>query len=195
MQEGFLFRVRSFFLKRQMLSKLWLDWNNRIQHYEKSNSIRFRCLCVRCFFANIFNSMVISEAAKSDIPNSIVAAREYFKTVNPGDFFKIMSPATQILTLLSLGLFWKTAKNTRLFLGIALLCYISADIFAFTYFHPRSDIIYLSQPIPDAEILTRLSEEWSTMNWVRSFVLLIGIVCSFLAINEIYSCKRKSDLR
>lgn len=39
-------------------------------------------------FANIFNSMVISDAAKSDIPNSIIAARDYFKTVNPGDFFK-----------------------------------------------------------------------------------------------------------
>ena len=141
-------------------------------------------------FANIFNSLVISEAAKSDIPNSIMAAREYFKTVDPGDFFKIFSPATQVLTLLSLILFWKTAKSVRIFLGIALLCYISGDIFAFTYFHPRSEIIYVSQPIPDAETLTKLSEEWSSMNWVRSFILFVGVVCSFLAIDKIYSLKQ-----
>lgn len=153
-------------------------------------SVAFAC---GILFSNIFNSMVISDAAKSDIPNSIIVAREYFKTVNPGDFFKIFSPATQVLTLLSLILFWKTAKSVRVFLGIALLCYISGDIFAFTYFHPRSDIIYLSQPIPDTETLTRLSSEWSSMNWVRSFILFVGVVFSFLAIDKIYALKRNSD--
>jgi len=143
-------------------------------------------------FANIFNSMVISEAVKSDIPNSVIAAREYFKTVNPGDFFKIFSPATQILTLLSLILFWKTAKSVRIFLGIALLCYISGDIFAFTYFHPRNDLMYLSDPILDTETLKTISSEWSAMNWVRSFVLFMGVVFSFLAIDKIYSLKRNS---
>lgn len=74
--------------------------------------ILFSSVALACgiLFANIFNSMVISEAVKSDIPNSVVAAREYFKTVNPGDFFKIFSPLTQVFTLLSLILFWKTGK-------------------------------------------------------------------------------------
>ena len=144
-------------------------------------------------FTNVFNSMVISEAVKSDIPNSVIAAREYFKTVNPGDFFKIFSPATQILTLSSLILFWKTAKSVRLFLGIALLSYISGDIFAFTYFHPRNDIMYLSQPIPNAETLQRISSEWGSMNWVRSLVLFIGVVFSFLAIDKIYSVRQISN--
>lgn len=136
--------------------------------------------------------MVNAVATDSDIPNSILAAREYFKTVNPGDFFKIFSPATQILTLLSLVLFWKTARSVRLFLGIALLCYISGDIFAFTYFHPRNDIMYLSQPIPDTETLKRISSEWSSMNWVRSFVLFIGVFFSFLAVDKVYSLRRNS---
>ena len=145
-------------------------------------------------FANVFNSLVISDAARSDIPNSIVAAREYFKTVNPGDFFKIFSPVTQVFTLLSLILFWKTGKSVRLFLGIALLCSISGDILAFTYFHPRNDLMYLSQPILDTETLKTISSEWSSMNWVRSFVLLVGVIFSFLAVNQIYSRKRNSDL-
>lgn len=145
-------------------------------------------------FANVFNSLVISDAARSDIPNSIVAAREYFKTVNPGDFFKIFSPLTQVFTLLSLILFWKTGKSVRLFLGIALLCSISGDILAFTYFHPRNDLMYLSQPILDTETLKTISSEWSSMNWVRSFILLIGVTFSFLAIDKVYALKRNSDL-
>jgi len=155
-------------------------------------SVAFAC---GILFANVFNSMVISDAAKSDIPNSIIAAREYFKTVNPGDFFKIFSPATQVLTLLSLILFWKTAKSVRVFLGIALLCYISGDIFAFTYFHPRNDLMYLSEPILDKETLIKIASEWSSMNWVRSFILFVGVVFSFLSIDKIYALKRNSDFK
>lgn len=141
------------------------------------------------FFTNVFNSMVISEAVKSDIPNSVVAARAYFKTVNPGDFFKIFSPAAQIFAVLSLILFWKTAKSVKVFLGIALLCSVAGDILAFTYFHPRNDLMYLSEPILDSETLKKISSEWSSMNWVRSFILLVGVVCSFLAVDKIYKLR------
>lgn len=154
--------------------------------------ILFGSVAVGCgvLFANIFNSMVIFNAAKAEIPNSIIAAREYFKTINPGDFFKIFSPAAQILTLLSLILFWKYGKSVRLLLALTLLCNVSGDIFAFTYFHPRNDIMYLSQPIPDNETLSRISIEWSSMNWLRSIILFIGVIFSFLAIDKIYSLKK-----
>lgn len=142
-------------------------------------------------FANIFNSMVIAVATDSDIPNSVIAARDFFKTANPGNFFKIFSPASQLLTLLSLVLCWKKAKSIRLFLSIALICYILGDIFAFTYFHPRTDIM-MSQPTPDTETLKRLSSEWSNMNWVRSFILLIGVLFSFAALDKFYSFKSRS---
>ena len=109
-------------------------------------------------FSNVFNSMVIAVATDSDIPNSIISGKAFFKVANPGDFFKIFSPASQILTLLSLILFWKNAKQVRLFLGIALLCSISADVMAFTYFHPRTDLMF-STPTPDVATLKTLSAE------------------------------------
>ena len=39
-------------------------------------------------FANIFNSIVIAAATDSDIPNSVLAAKTFFNSVNPGDFLK-----------------------------------------------------------------------------------------------------------
>lgn len=137
-------------------------------------------------FANVFNSMVIAVATESNIPRSVIAGKEYFRSVNPGDFFKIFSPISQLLTLLSLVLFWKNFKKVRLLLGIALLCSITGDLLAFTYFHPRTDVIF-SDPIPDSETLKRLASEWSSMNWVRSMILLTGVVFSFLAVDRIYT--------
>ena len=141
-------------------------------------------------FANIFNSMVIAVATDSDIPNSVIAGKEFFKIANPGDFFKIFSPASQLLTLLSLILFWKSSRQVRLFLTIALLCSITSDILAFTYFHPRTDAMN-ANPIPNVETLKRLTSEWSVMNWVRSFILLVGLVFYFLATDKIYISKNK----
>lgn len=143
-------------------------------------------------FANIYTSMVIAVATDSDIPHSVKAGGEFFKVANPGDFFKIFSPASQVLTLISLVLFWKNSKKARLFLGIALLCFISGDIMAFTYFHPRTDLMF-SNPMPDVETLKRLSSEWSNMNWVRSMILLIGLVFSFLAVDKIYTCSNQNQ--
>ncbi|WP_316738934.1 DUF1772 domain-containing protein [Pedobacter aquatilis] len=143
-------------------------------------------------FANIFNSLVIANATASDIPSSVLAAKVFFKTINPGNFFAIFSPATQVLTLLSLILCWKKSKYIRVYLGIALICYVLGDVFAFTYFHPRTDLM-MSEPTPDAETLKILSSEWSNMNWVRSLVLFIGIVCSFAAVDKFYLLKTQSE--
>lgn len=138
-------------------------------------------------FVNIYSSLVNAVAVEADIPNSVAAAREFFKTVNPGDFFKIFSPLTQLLALLSLLVFWKKAPSARLLLGIALLCYVSADIFTFAYFHPRNDIMFMSEKMADTETLKRLASDWSSMNWLRSFIVFLGVVFSFLAINRVYT--------
>ena len=53
--------------------------------------------------SNIYTSVVDSTSWGSNIPHSIEAAREYFKTVNPGNFFRIYSPVNQVLALLALA--------------------------------------------------------------------------------------------
>ncbi|WP_116790547.1 DUF1772 domain-containing protein [Flavobacterium psychrotrophum] len=141
-------------------------------------------------FVNIYNSLVNAVAVESNIPASVIATREYFKTVNPGDFFKIFSPLTQVLALLALIVFWRRSSQVRLFLGLALFCYFSADVFTFIYFHPRNDIMFVSQKIPDTETLKRLAAEWSSMNWVRSLIVFLGIVFSFLGIDKIYKANQ-----
>ncbi len=141
------------------------------------------------FFVNIYNSIVNAVNVENNIPESIIAANNFFKPANPGTFFQIFSPATQLLTLLSLILFWKKKPSVRLFIGIALLFYVAADILTFTYFHPRNDIMFFSEQLPDTETLKKLASEWSCMNWVRSAIVLTGLVFSFLAVDKVLSIK------
>lgn len=140
-------------------------------------------------FVNIFNSIVIAVAYESNIPDSIIATREFFRTVNPGNFFQIFAPLTQVFALLSLIVFWKKVPAARLFLGIAFLCYLSADLFSFLYFHPRNDIMFVVEPLPDTETLKKLASEWSAMNWLRSFIVFVGVIFSFLSLDKVYATR------
>lgn len=141
------------------------------------------------FFVNLYNSLVDAKSWGSDLPNSIAAAREYFKTVNPGNFFRIFSPVNQILGLLALILFWKSAPAARIYLGAAFAFYVLAEMFTFAYFFPRNDIMWKTAQLTDVDLLRKAWSEWSNMNWLRTFILLVGLSCSFMSLHKIYSLR------
>jgi hypothetical protein len=138
-------------------------------------------------FTNLYSSLIDARSWGSDMPNSISAARSYFKTVTPGIFFRIFSPANQILALLVLILFWKSSASIRLCLGAAFVLYVLADVLTFAYFYPRNDIMFRTAQLTDVDLLKKVWSEWSMMNWIRSLILLAGLVFSFLSLHKIYS--------
>ena len=136
------------------------------------------------FFTNIYNSMVNAANWESNIPQSITATRDFFTLANPGTFFKLADPTNMLLIVLALILFWKHASSIRWLLGLAFLCYVSSMVLTFSYFYPRNEVLFLSQPLPDTETLQHTASEWGRMNWVRSFIWLAGLVCTFLALDK-----------
>ena len=144
------------------------------------------------FFTLVFNSIVNAANWESNIPHSITATRDFFIVANPGTFFQVVDPANMLLVVLALILFWKRS-SIRLFLGIALLCYISSMILTFTYFYPRNDVMFTSEQLPDVETLKKAATEWGRMGWVRCFLSLAGLVCTFLALDKATSDTQKQS--
>jgi hypothetical protein len=70
---------------------------------------------------NVYTSIVDARSWSGNIPDSILTARNYFKTVNPGTFFRTASPLNQLLALAALVASWKSGKKVRLYFGVALL--------------------------------------------------------------------------
>lgn len=142
-------------------------------------------------FVNLYTSLIDARSWAADIPNSIATARDYFKTVNPGNFFRIFSPLNQILGLVSLIVFWKSSLKIRLFLGAAFLLYITGEGLTFGYFYPRNDIMFKHASLTDIALLKKTCSEWASMNWVRSAVILAGLIFSVASMHLIYSLNRK----
>ena len=134
--------------------------------------------------ANVYTSVVDATSWGSNIPESIHAARNYFKVVTPAQFFRVASPLNQVLALLALILFWKSVPSARLFLGIALGCYIFTDVFTFTYFYPRNDIMFVKGT--DPALMSKAWSEWNAMNWLRSLIIFAGVCASFVSLDKTY---------
>ena len=135
------------------------------------------------FFTLVYNSIVNAANLEKNIPQSINSTRDIFVVANPGTFFQLIDPTNMLLVVLALILFWK-GSSIRLYLGIALLCYITSMILTFTYFYPRNDVMFLSQQLPDTETLKKAATEWGRMGWVRCLLSLAGLVCTFIALDK-----------
>ncbi len=147
------------------------------------------------FFTLVYNSMVNAANWESNIPQSITATRDFFVVANPGTFFLLVDPTNLILIALALILYWKKSTSIRLYLGLALLFYISSMILTFTYFYPRNEIMFLSEQLPDTETLKKVASEWGRMNWIRSLIWLVGLICTFLALDKATSNTQKLSFR
>lgn len=142
------------------------------------------------FFTLVYNSIVNAANWESNIPHSITATRDFFVVANPGTFFQFVDPTNMLLVVLALILFWKHS-SIRMFLGIALICYVSSMILTFTYFYPRNDVMFTSEQLPDTDTLKKAANEWGRMGWVRCFLSLVGLACSFIALDKATSSTQK----
>jgi hypothetical protein len=139
-------------------------------------------------FTNIYNSLVDAKCWGANMPQSIDIARQYFKVANPGNFYRLISPVNQVLALLALIVFWKSAPAARPYLGTALVLYVLGDVFTFAYFYPRNNVMF-SSPITAIDVITKAWKEWSSMNWLRSAIVIAGLVFSFMAVHKVYTGK------
>ena len=137
-------------------------------------------------FANMYNSLVDAAIWGSDIPNSIDTARNYFKEITPANFFQIFGTMLHPLSIIAIISYWKSFPNTRLYLIAACILFILVDVFTVAYFFPRNDIMFRTTPLTDIETLKNAWQQWNAMNWLRSLISLMGVICTCIALHKTY---------
>src|SRR6266446_4983838 len=74
-----------------------------------------------------------------------------------------------------------------LFVSSALVLYVLTDVMTFAYFYPRNEIMFRAAQLNDVTLLRETWASWSAMNWVRSSILLAGVILSCVSLHKIYS--------
>jgi hypothetical protein len=137
----------------------------------------FAAVAAGLLFVNLYSSIVDAPNWGADLPNSIATARQYFSVANPGSFFRVFSPANQLLAVIALIICWKTNRYIAI---AALVVAVLADVLTFGYFYPRNEILFAA-PM-DTDSIRVAWEQWSAMNWFRSFVCVVNTSLAFILL-------------
>jgi len=157
------------------------------------NNLREIAICLAAtfaaglLFANIYTSIVDAPNWGRDIPASMEAARNYHVVANPGTLFRIISPATQIVTLIALVLCWTVDTRIRYYLLAALVLAVATDVLTFAYFYPRNAIMFVNPIEGNVEAIRTAWKEWTVMNWPRSVIIAIALFLDFAALLRLVS--------
>ena len=124
--------------------------------------------------AGVYESVVVAPNFQG-APVSLEHARGFYHASNPGVFFRVLSPATQLLLLVALVCNWGPVPVTRWRLAGALALAILADVITFKFHYPRNAILFLNPLTGPAADLDRVGREWAAGNCAHIGLILIVV--------------------
>jgi hypothetical protein len=134
--------------------------------------------------AAIYESVVVAPNLQG-APSSLEHARGFYHATNPGMFFRVLSPGTQLFLLLALVCNWAPIPLTRWRLAAALALAILGDVVTFKFHYPRNTILFSGPLTLPAADLDRVAGEWALGNYVRIAVILTAMVLVMVSMIRI----------
>lgn len=134
--------------------------------------------------AGVYESVVVAPNLQG-APSSLEHARGYYHATNPGMFFRVLSPGTQIFLLLALVCNWVPVPLTRWRLAAALALAILGDVVTFKFHYPRNTILFSGPLTWPAADLDRVAREWALGNYLRIAVILTAMVLVMVSMIRI----------
>jgi hypothetical protein len=125
--------------------------------------------------AGVYESVVLAPNLQGG-PISLEHARGFYHVTNPGMFFRVVAPATQLFLLVALVCNWNPTPATRWGLASALVLAILADVITFKFHYPRNTILFLAPLTSPAADLDRVATQWAVGNYVRIALILTAVV-------------------
>jgi hypothetical protein len=109
-------------------------------------------------------------------PASLEHARGFYHATNPGMFFSVLVPATQLFLVVALLCNWRTVPVTRATLGGALALLIATDMITFRFHYPRNAILFIAPLTNTPAYYDRVVTEWAMGNCARVALIFSAVV-------------------
>ena len=129
--------------------------------------------------AGLYESSVMAPNYQANIPESLNHVKQFFSVANPGTYFRVVAPATQITLLVALILNWKVSAR-RWWLVAALLIAVGMDVVTFAYHYPRNVILFSDPMNTPIDVLTGAAREWMYGNLIRCVMVTVALFCTNL---------------
>ena len=127
-----------------------------------------------------YESVVMAPNFAAQVPESLQHARSFLVVSNPGNYFRVLSPATQITLVLAAILTWRMPGARWWILG-ALAAALLTDGVTFAFHYPRNAILF-QRPLTEGPVsrLQEAAREWGQGNFARIALLACAVVCALI---------------
>jgi len=142
--------------------------------------------------AACYESVVMAPNFAANVPDGLMHARGFLTQSHPGNYFRVLAPATQVLLLLSVILNWRT-RNARWWLVTAFALMVLTDVITYTFHYPRNDLMFV-QPLESStpEALEAAAREWGTGNYARIALIAGSAVMALRGLNACWGAAEKA---
>lgn len=134
--------------------------------------------------AGVYESFVNAPNFQANVPQSLENFRQFMTVSNPGNFFRIFAPLTQVLALSALILFWKRPEGQRWYLLLVFLLIVGADVITFMIHYPRNTFLFTNPLAESPELLQNAAAEWAFWNWFRVIAIFFAVVFALFAFSK-----------
>ena len=131
--------------------------------------------------AGVYESVVMAPNYAAAVPESLEDAKQFMRVTNPGNYFRVVAPLTQIALLITLVLNWRGARERRWWLLSTFVLAVAVDVITFTYHYPRNAILFTDPMNTPPAALAVAATEWIYGNLVRVCMLFVAMVCGVKA--------------
>lgn len=130
------------------------------------------------FGANLYEVVVsVPNWRDADL---LKAYRAFAVRRNPGHYYRVLSPLTNVVLLASLLAGWGAFPGRNAWVGAALGCMVAAELFTVAYFFPRNRSLFEGNP--DQAEVTRTVGQWSRANYLRMLITVSGFLLGMHAL-------------
>ena len=129
----------------------------------------------------VYESVVMAPNYAANVPESLEHAKQFMRVTNPGNYFRVVAPLTQIAFLITLVLNWRGASERRWWLFSAFALVIAVDVITFTFHYPRNAILFTDPMNTPPTVLAAAATEWIYGNFVRVCLLFFAMACGVKA--------------
>ncbi|UHQ18279.1 DUF1772 domain-containing protein [Lysobacter sp. KIS68-7] len=138
-------------------------------------------LCSGALFgAALYDTVVLAPNLRGG-PQGLEHGRLFMAAATPANLFRVLSPATQLLTLVAIATQWSD-PDRRWPLIIALVALVASDVITFKFHYPRNRLLFTTPLSVPAEELGVAARQWATGNLVRVVLVLVAWMCILTAL-------------
>lgn len=138
------------------------------------------------FAGHLFDILANVPNWKSGIISDVSKYRDFYVKSSPKNYFLPLVLGTPIISLITMVMVWKIESPVFQYISVAFLISVITLLLTIKYFVPINEYIFTS-PEYDPVTLKEMVSKWVKMDYMRLFLIGVGMLSSIFALVIYYN--------